>query len=162
MDKYHVFSRKAARYTKFPLRLCVSALLEKGSDAIISGEELDMNRWFVTALAGAVLAAVPVLAHHSFAAEYDSNAPITVEGTVTKVEWTNPHSYVYVDVKDANGNVVNWAVEGYPPNTLRRTGFTRDLMKQGDVVTINGWRARDGAERNSTRERRLGSRRDSR
>ena len=104
------------------------------------------------ALAGAVLSTVPVLAHHSFAAEYDSSAPVTVKGTVTKVEWTNPHSYVYVDVKDATGNVVNWAIEGYPPNTLRRTGFTRDLMKQGDTVTINGWKARDGANRMAARD----------
>jgi hypothetical protein len=104
------------------------------------------------ALAGAILSVVPVLAHHSFAAEYDSSAPVTVTGTVTKVEWTNPHSYVYVDVKDTNGNVVNWAIEGYPPNTLRRTGFTRDMMKQGDTVTINGWKARDGANRMAARD----------
>ena len=102
--------------------------------------------------AGITLAAVPVLAHHSFAAEYDSSASVAIKGTVTKVEWTNPHSYVYVDVKDVSGNVVNWAVEGYPPNTLRRTGFTRDLMKQGDTVTINGWKARDGASRMAARD----------
>jgi len=101
--------------------------------------------------AGITLAAVPVLAHHSFAAEYDSSASVAIKGTVTKVEWTNPHSYVYVDVKDVSGNVVNWAVEG-SPNTLRRTGFTRDLMKQGDTVTINGWKARDGASRMAARD----------
>jgi hypothetical protein len=111
-----------------------------------------MKNYLNTALAGLVLAAAPALAHHSFAAEYDSSTPITVKGTVTKVEWTNPHSYVYVDVKDANGNVVNWAIEGYPPNTLRRTGFTRDMMKQGDVVTINGWKARDGVNRMAARD----------
>ena len=111
-----------------------------------------MSRIFNSLLAGAVLAAFPAAGHHSFAAEYDSSAPITVKGTVTKVEWTNPHSYVYVDVRDVNGNVVNWAVEGYPPNTLRRTGFTRDLMKQGDIVTINGWKARDGANRMAARD----------
>src|SRR5262249_28008012 len=102
------------------------------------------GRFLSTLVAAAGLTALPVLAHHSFPAEYDSQAPITLKGTVTKVEWTNPHSYVYVDVKDANGNAVNWAVEGYPPNTLRRTGFTRDAMKAGDVVTINAWKARDG------------------
>ena len=111
-----------------------------------------MSRIFNSLLAGVVLAAFPAAGHHSFAAEYDSSAPITVKGTVTKVEWTNPHSYVYVDVRDVNGNVVNWAVEGYPPNTLRRTGFTRDLMKQGDMVTINGWKARDGANRMAARD----------
>src|SRR5215469_18355335 len=110
-----------------------------------------MKRFLIAAPALFALT-LPVLAHHSFAAEYDSSAPVTVKGTVTKVEWTNPHSYVYVDVKDANGNVVNWAVEGYPPNTLRRTGFTRELMKQGDVVTINGWKARDAANRMAARD----------
>ncbi len=111
-----------------------------------------MARSLTALAAAAFIAAIPVLAHHSFAAEYDSQAPITLKGTVTKVEWTNPHSYVYVDVKDANGNVVNWAVEGYPPNTLRRTGFTRDAMKPGDVVTINGWKARDGVNRAAARD----------
>jgi len=111
-----------------------------------------MKKLWITAVAMLAFAAVPVLAHHSFAAEYDSSAPVTVKGTVTKVEWTNPHSYVYVDVKDANGNVVNWAIEGYPPNTLRRTGFTREMMKQGDVVTINGWKARDGVNRMAARD----------
>jgi hypothetical protein len=110
-----------------------------------------MNRFCFAALA-AGLAALPALAHHSFAAEYDSSAPVTLMGTVTKVEWTNPHTYVYIDVKDANGNVVNWGVEGYPPNTLRRTGFTRSLMKEGDVVTINGWKARDAANRIAARD----------
>jgi hypothetical protein len=110
-----------------------------------------MNRFCFAALA-AGLAAMPALAHHSFAAEYDSSAPVTLMGTVTKVEWTNPHTYVYIDVKDANGNVVNWGVEGYPPNTLRRTGFTRSLMKEGDVVTINGWKARDAANRIAARD----------
>ena len=68
------------------------------------------------------------------------------------MEWTNPHSYVYVDVKDGSGTVVTWAVQGYPPTTLRRTGFTRDLMKQGDTVTINGWKARDGVSRMAARD----------
>ncbi|HYK61417.1 MAG TPA: DUF6152 family protein [Bryobacteraceae bacterium] len=110
-----------------------------------------MNRFCFAALA-AGLAALPALAHHSFAAEYDSSAAVTLKGTVTKVEWTNPHTYVYIDVKDANGNVVSWGVEGYPPNTLRRTGFTRGLMKEGDVVTINGWKARDAANRIAARD----------
>ena len=101
---------------------------------------------------GLMLGALPALAHHSFAAEYDEKKPVKVTGIVKKVEWTNPHSYVYIDVKDANGNVVNWGVEGYPPNTLRRTGFTRGLMKEGDVVTINGWKARDAANRIAARD----------
>jgi hypothetical protein len=103
-------------------------------------------------LLGVLLAALPVLAHHSFAAEYDTGAAVTLKGVVTKVEWTNPHSYIYIDVRDDSGNVVNWALEGYPPNTLRRTGFPRDLVKAGDVVTITGWRARDNDNRAAGRE----------
>ena len=93
-----------------------------------------------------------LLAHHSFAAEYDAQAPVTVTGTVNHIEWTNPHAYVYVDVKDASGNVVTWAFEGYPPNTLKRTGFTRDFLKPGDTITITGWKARFSANRAAGRE----------
>jgi hypothetical protein len=100
----------------------------------------------------AALAPAGVLAHHSFAAEYDSKAPITVSGIVTKIEWTNPHAYVYLDVKDDEGKMANWAFEGYPPNTLKRTGFTRDLIKPGDAITITGWRAFDNSIRAAGRE----------
>ena len=98
-------------------------------------------------LAGLVLlvAGIPMAAHHSFAAEYDSSATITLKGVVTKVEWTNPHAYIYVDVKDETGKVVSWGMEGYPPNTLTRTGFTRHIVKEGDTITITGYRARDNA-----------------
>jgi hypothetical protein len=90
-------------------------------------------------------------AHHSFAAEYDANSPITLTGVVTKVDWTNPHAYLHIDVKEAGG-VVNWAFEGYPPNTLKRTGFPRELIKVGDRVTITGWKARYAAARAAGRE----------
>lgn len=105
----------------------------------------------LAAYAGLIFAAVPVLAHHSFAAEYDSKE-VTLTGVITKVEWTNPHIYFYVDVKDASGNVVNFAVEGYPPNTLKRTGFTRDDLKVGDTVTVTAYRAKDSANRVAGRE----------
>ena len=86
-----------------------------------------------------------VWAHHSFGAEYDANQPITLTGVVTKVEWTNPHSHFYMDVKDDRGNVANWKFEGFPPNVLYRTGWKRDVtMKTGDVISVFGWRARDG------------------
>src|SRR5262245_39727583 len=104
------------------------------------------------ALALALMLGVPLVAHHSFAAEYDANATLTLKGVVTKVEWTNPHAYVYVDVTDENGKVVNWAFEGYPPNTLKRTGFPRDLLKAGDVISITGYRARFSANRAAGRE----------
>jgi hypothetical protein len=105
----------------------------------------------LAAYAGLILAAVPVLAHHSFAAEYESRE-VTLTGTITKVEWTNPHIYFYVDVKDANGNVVNWAVEGYPPNTLKRTGFSRADLKIGDMVTVTAYPAKDSSTRVAGRQ----------
>lgn len=99
-----------------------------------------------------VMAAIPLAAHHSFAAEYDSSALITLKGVVSKVEWTNPHAYIYVDVKDEAGKVTTWGMEGYPPNTLTRTGFTRHIVTEGATITITGYRARDNAARAAARE----------
>ena len=96
------------------------------------------------AAAGLVVPALPVYAHHSFAAEYDASKPIEVKGTVTKVEWTNPHARFYVDVKDADGKVTNWNFELASPNVLTRNGWTRHALKEGDVVTVQGSRAKDG------------------
>jgi len=94
-------------------------------------------------LVGAALLPVPLSAHHSFAAEYDGDKPVTVTGTVAKVDWMNPHIYFYVDVKDDKGVVTQWKFEGYPPNMLVRQGWKRDVsMKVGDTVTVFGWRAR--------------------
>jgi len=90
-------------------------------------------------------AAVPAMAHHSFAAEYDSTKPIELKGTVTKVEWANPHIYYYVDVKDKNGKVTNYAVEGGTPGQLYRQGWRKDSLKVGDEVTVSGFRAKDGS-----------------
>jgi len=84
-------------------------------------------------------------AHHSFAAEYDRTKPITLKGTVTKVEWQNPHVYFYLDVKGANGVVENWAVEGGAPNTLYRAGWRKDSLQVGNEVTVEGWLAKSGA-----------------
>jgi hypothetical protein len=100
-----------------------------------------------------LLAAIPLLAHHSFGAEYDANKPITVTGVVTKVDWTNPHSYFYLDVKDDRGTVANWKFEGYPPGVLYRTGWKRQVtMKPGDTVKVFGWQARDGTRWGHSRE----------
>ena len=96
-------------------------------------------------LAAMTLLAIPLAAHHSFGLEYDATKPITLTGVVTKVEWTNPHSYLLIDVKDDKGNVANWKFEGYGPGVLYRTGWKRDVsIKPGDTVTVSGWRARDG------------------
>jgi hypothetical protein len=97
-------------------------------------------------------ATVPALAHHSFAAEYDSKELITLKGVISKVEWTNPHMYFYIDVKDADGKVATWGLEGYPPNTLKRTGFTRDLLKIGEEITVTLYKAKDGTNLGASRE----------
>jgi hypothetical protein len=94
------------------------------------------------ALTAAVL---PIEAHHSFAAEYDASKAIRVTGVISKVEWTNPHSYLYIDVKDDHGNLVTWTCEGGAPNTLSRRGFTKNAIKIGDTVTIDGYGAKDGS-----------------
>ena len=102
--------------------------------------------------AGLWVAAAPAWAHHSFAAEYDASQLITLKGTISKVEWTNPHIYVYLDVKDAGGKVTTWALEGYPPNTLKRTGFSRASLKIGDEITATAYKSKDGTNTGAGRE----------
>ena len=92
-----------------------------------------------------MLTASVVDTHHSFAAEYDANKPVKVTGVVTRVEWTNPHIWFYVDVKDEQGKVTNWGFSAGPPGVLQRRGISRDAMKKGDVVIVEGFRARDGS-----------------
>jgi len=101
---------------------------------------------YVLAAGLVAAAAAPVLAHHSFAAEFDATKPITLEGTVTKVEWANPHIWVYLDVKDDKGAAVPWQCEGGPPNTLTRNGWSSTSLKAGDAITINGVLAKDGSK----------------
>lgn len=99
----------------------------------------------LTTLAATALVAssLQLSAHHSFSAEYDSNQPVTLKGTVKELKWTNPHAYIYVDVKDASGKTDTWALETLSPNALARQGWNRDSLKTGDAVTVEVYRAKD-------------------
>src|SRR5579864_4036025 len=93
-----------------------------------------------------ILAPLPLAAHHSFAAEYDSTKPVLLQGVVTKVEWMNPHARFYIDVKDDTGKVTNWELELTSPNGLKRNGWNRNSLKEGDTVTVEGYLAKDGSK----------------
>jgi hypothetical protein len=106
-----------------------------------------MGRMVKTLIGAAMLlaSAVPIVAHHSFAAEFDDTKPVKVTGTITKVEWQNPHIWFYVDVKAADGSVTNWAFSGGAPGQLMRRGITREALKIGQEVTVEGFRAKDAS-----------------
>jgi hypothetical protein len=101
--------------------------------------------WSVLAALAVATAAAPAAAHHSFAAQYDANSPVTLKGVVTKVEWTNPHARFYINVTDASGQIVNWNLELASPNYLKRAGWSSTSLKEGDEVTVEGSLARSGA-----------------
>ena len=94
---------------------------------------------------GVLLSAAPVLTHHAFSAEFDAKRPIKLQGTVTKMEWINPHAWIHIDVKKADGKVEQWMIEGGTPNTLIRRGFTKNSLQPGTVIVVDGFQAKDGS-----------------
>ncbi|MGD8340630.1 MAG: DUF6152 family protein [Gammaproteobacteria bacterium] len=108
------------------------------------------NRTIIALLGGAAVLVGShsvALAHHSFSAEFDADQPVTLKGTITKMEWINPHSWIHVDVQNEDGTVTPWMIEGGTPNTLIRRGFTMENVKAGTEITIEGFRARNGSNR---------------
>jgi hypothetical protein len=91
------------------------------------------------------ISAAPLAAHHSFAAEYDSTKPVSISGTLTRVEWMNPHIWFYLEVKDEKGNITNWGFSAAPPGVLMRRGISKDVLKLGSVIRVEGFRAKDGS-----------------
>jgi hypothetical protein len=99
-----------------------------------------------------ILAGAPALAHHAFAAEFDAKKPVKLRGTVTKMEWINPHAWVHIDVKKDDGSVDEWMIEAGTPNTLLRRGFTRDSLKPGTEIIVDGYQSKDGSLRANGRD----------
>jgi len=103
-------------------------------------------------IAGVLMAAAPMWAHHAFAAEFDAQKPVKLKGTVAKVEFINPHSWIHMDVKDTEGKVTRWMVEGGSPNALFRRGVTKDALPQGTEISVDGYQAKDGSNRANGRD----------
>ena len=106
----------------------------------------------VIAVAGALLSATAAFAHHAFAAEFDAKKPVKLRGTVTKMEWINPHAWIHVDVKDSDDKVVNWMIEAGTPNTLFRRGFTKNSLAPGTEILVDGYQSKDGSNRANGRD----------
>jgi hypothetical protein len=107
---------------------------------------------FAAGIAAAWCVVAPIRAHHAFAAEFDADQPITLRGAVTRVEWINPHTWIHITVKSADGKSTEWMIEGGTPNTLLRRGITRDSLKVGTIVKVDGYQAKDGSKRANGRD----------
>src|SRR5258708_6033343 len=117
-----------------------------------SKEKTMRTKLAVWGMLGLLAAAMPMWAHHAFAAEFDAQKPVKLKGTVAKVEFINPHSWIHMDVKDADGKVTRWMVEGGSPNALFRRGVTKDALPQGTEISVDGYQAKDGSNRANGRD----------
>jgi len=106
----------------------------------------------VITVAGLLLNAAPAFAHHAFAAEFDAKKPLKLRGTVTKMEWINPHAWIHIDVKEPDGKVTSWMIEAGTPNTLFRRGFTKDSLAKGTEIFVDGYQSKDGSNRANGRD----------
>ncbi|PWU11304.1 MAG: hypothetical protein C5B51_02865 [Terriglobia bacterium] len=111
-----------------------------------------MRKLAMVLAGGLLLAAVPMWAHHAFAAEFDSNKPVKLRGVVTKMEWINPHAWIHIDVKNQDGSTTAWMIEGGTPNTLFRRGITKDSLQPGAEIVVDGYQAKDGSFRANGRD----------
>ena len=114
-----------------------------------------MRMKYLNVVAGAMLssaAAVPAIAHHAFAAEFDANRPVKLEGTVTKMDWINPHSWIHIDVTADDGTIQKWMIEGGAPNALLRRGWNRNSLPAGTEISVQGFQAKDGSFRANGRD----------
>ena len=113
-----------------------------------------MRKQFLTMAVALLIPAAPapLLAHHAFAAEFDADKPITLRGTVVKMDWINPHSWIYIDVKEPDGKVTSWMIEGGAPNALLRRGFTKDSLPPGTEILVEGYQAKNSAKRANGRD----------